>query len=68
MAKVVIHEEKCKGCYLCTTACPKHIIEVAKDRLNAKGFRPVCVSEMDKCIGCAMCATTCPDCVIEVFR
>lgn len=68
MAKVVFKEEKCKGCYLCMTACPQKIIKPAKDRMNAKGFRPACVEEMDKCLGCAMCATTCPDCVIEVFR
>ncbi|MGN1059510.1 MAG: 4Fe-4S binding protein, partial [Clostridia bacterium] len=41
MAKVVFFEEKCKGCYLCVTACPNKIIKVAEDRMNAKGFRPV---------------------------
>lgn len=68
MAKVVFDEERCKGCYLCMTACPKKIITVAKERMNAKGFRPVEVLKMDQCLGCAMCATMCPDCVIEVFR
>ncbi len=68
MAKVVFFEEKCKGCYLCVTACPNKIITVAEDRMNAKGFRPVEVLDQEKCIGCAMCATICPDCVIEVFR
>ena len=68
MAKVVFFEEKCKGCYLCVTACPNKIIKVADDRMNAKGFRPVEVVEQEKCIGCAMCATICPDCVIEVFK
>jgi len=67
MAKVVFFEEKCKGCYLCVTACPNKIITIA-DRMNVKGFRPVEVKEQDKCIGCAMCATMCPDCVIEVFK
>lgn len=68
MAKVVFNEEKCKGCYLCTIACPKKIVKMAEGRMNTKGFRPVEVLEMDKCIGCAMCATICPDCVIEVFK
>ncbi len=68
MAKIIIHEEKCKGCYLCITACPRKIIGVSKDKMNTKGFRPAEVIDMEKCIGCAMCATICPDCVIEVFK
>lgn len=68
MAKVTFNEERCKGCELCTTVCPKQIIHMAKDRLNSKGFPPAEVLEMDKCIGCAFCATMCPDCVITVER
>ena len=67
MAKVCFKEDACKGCYLCVEACPKKIITKA-DRLNAKGFNPVEVKEMDKCIGCAFCATMCPDVVIEVEK
>ncbi|MBE7038938.1 MAG: 2-oxoacid:acceptor oxidoreductase, partial [Ruminococcaceae bacterium] len=26
MGKVIINEERCKGCYLCITACPRKII------------------------------------------
>ena len=68
MSKVLFNEEKCKGCYLCITMCPRKIITVADDRINTKGFNPVEVREMEKCIGCAMCATMCPDCVIEVYK
>ncbi len=68
MAKVVFHEERCKGCKLCTTVCPKKIVIMKSDKLNQKGFHPAGVDEMDKCIGCAFCATICPDCVIEVEK
>ena len=51
MAKVVFFEEKCKGCYLCVSACPNQLIKVAENRMNAKGFRPVEVTEQEKCIG-----------------
>ncbi|MDD4688668.1 MAG: 4Fe-4S binding protein [Eubacteriales bacterium] len=68
MAKVTFNEERCKGCELCTTVCPKKIVIMATDRLNSKGFPPAEVVEMDKCIGCAFCATMCPDCVITVER
>ena len=68
MAKVTFNEERCKGCGLCVTACPKQIISLAKDRINQKGYHPAVVVEMDKCIGCASCAIMCPDTVITVER
>ena len=68
MAKVTFIEEKCKGCGLCVSVCPKQIIFMDKDRLNVKGFHPATVTDMEKCIGCAFCATICPDCVIEVEK
>jgi 2-oxoglutarate ferredoxin oxidoreductase subunit delta len=36
--------------------------------INAMGFHPATVDEMDKCTGCAMCARICPDVVIEVEK
>ena len=68
MANVIFNEDKCKGCQLCTTVCPKGIVHMASDRINSKGFHPAEVTEKDKCIGCAFCATICPDVVIEVER
>lgn len=68
MAKVTFNEDRCKGCGLCVSVCPKKIVVMSKDRLNKKGFHPATVLEMDKCIGCAACATMCPDTVIEVER
>lgn len=68
MAKVIFDEERCKGCELCTTVCPKKIVVMAKDRINSKGYHPATVVEMDKCIGCAFCALICPDVVIEVEK
>ncbi|PKM93653.1 MAG: 2-oxoacid:acceptor oxidoreductase [Firmicutes bacterium HGW-Firmicutes-1] len=67
MAKVTFNEEKCKGCELCVSVCPKAIISLA-DRINSNGYRPAEVKEMDKCIGCAFCATICPDVVIKVEK
>ncbi|WP_105615991.1 4Fe-4S dicluster domain-containing protein [Vallitalea okinawensis] len=68
MAKVIFDVDRCKGCGLCTTACPKKIVLMAKDKINVKGYHPATVDEMDKCIGCAFCATICPDAVITVEK
>lgn len=68
MAKVSFNEDKCKGCGLCVTACPKAIVALEKEKINAKGYHPASVKEMEKCIGCASCALMCPDTVITVER
>ncbi len=68
MAKVIIDQERCKGCELCTTVCPKDIVVMVEDKLNLKGFHPAKVSDMEKCIGCGFCSIICPDCVIKVEK
>ncbi|HEY8361693.1 MAG TPA: 4Fe-4S binding protein [Tissierellaceae bacterium] len=66
--RVTFDVDRCKGCELCTTVCPVHIIAMDRTRINAKGYNPATVTDIDKCIGCANCATICPDIVITVER
>lgn len=67
MAKMNVDFEACKGCALCTTACPKKIVEISHEKLNAKGYyTAVCIDD-DACIACAMCAMMCPDCAITII-
>lgn len=68
MAKVTFNVERCKGCGLCTTVCPRQIVALAKEKLNSKGYHPAEVVDQSKCIGCAFCATMCPDSVITVEK
>ncbi len=68
MPKVTIDKNVCKGCELCAVVCPKHILALSKDKLNAKGYHPMEVVEPEKCTGCASCAIMCPDCAIVVER
>lgn len=65
--RVIINEALCKGCELCTTACPQGLIEMAK-HLNSSGYHPATVNDQSKCKGCALCALICPDVAIEVEK
>jgi len=64
--KVVFDRERCKGCELCASFCPKKIIEM-DTQVNAKGYCPAKITRQEECIGCLSCATVCPDCAIEIF-
>jgi 2-oxoglutarate ferredoxin oxidoreductase subunit delta len=66
---IAIDSNRCKGCTLCTTACPQHVIEMDLVALNAKGYHPAVLADPDhKCTGCAICAWICPDACIVVYR
>ena len=67
-AKVTFDTNRCKGCELCTTVCPKHIVVIDTATTNRKGYHPATGKEMDQCIGCASCARICPDSVITVEK
>jgi 2-oxoglutarate ferredoxin oxidoreductase subunit delta len=67
MAKIKINRNKCKGCLLCISFCPKGSIALDK-KLNNKGVKPVKFKEGADCIGCSMCAVICPECCIEVYK
>ena len=70
MAKgtVVIDTNRCKGCELCVSVCPQHVLHVAAS-LNARGYYPVeLVDPESHCTGCGLCAVMCPDVVFTVDR
>lgn len=65
---IVIHEERCKGCELCMSVCPKRIIEMG-DYFTPRGYRPAkLVDPHGACTGCLLCSTICPDVAITVYR
>ena len=69
MGRIVIDQEKCKGCYLCIDVCPKNMI-IEGEFINQSGYHPAVFREdINDCIGCAMCAIRCPDIAIkEVYK
>ena len=68
MGKITINESLCKGWEMCVNACPLHLLELDKSRLNVKGYHPAHMTDMSKCSGCKSCATMCPDVCITVER
>ena len=59
--------DKCKGCELCVSVCPKHILAL-DSAANAKGYRPAVCVDAAACIGCASCAKICPDSIITIQK
>ncbi|NLM05661.1 MAG: 4Fe-4S dicluster domain-containing protein [Tissierellia bacterium] len=66
--KVTIKQDRCKGCGLCVSVCPKEVLALDKKVINDKGYNPASAVKPEECIGCANCALICPDVVITVER
>ena len=63
VAKLVINEDRCKGCANCVVVCPKDVLEMSpggKDS-NRGGYPYVRVVRIDDCVGCGGCAVICGD-------
>ena len=61
------NKDKCKGCELCVSFCPKKILAL-DETVNAKGYRPAGVVNQAECIGCQSCAMMCPDLCITIWE
>ena len=60
-----IEIDRCKGCGLCVSVCPKNVLEISKEG-NAKGYFPAYQARPEDCIFCAICCTMCPDVAITI--
>ena len=67
-AKVTFNSDRCKGCELCVSVCPKHILEINQSTTNVKGYHPAHMTDISQCIACASCAKICPDSIITVEK
>ena len=65
--KVRIDEDRCKGCLLCVSACPKNLLKPSK-KINKFGYNPVEFTNNDLCTSCTLCAISCPDVAITVYK
>jgi len=64
--KIVIDRERCKGCGLCVSVCPKRVIIISRES-NSSGYFPAQTDNIG-CIACGHCAIVCPDAAIEVYQ
>ena len=65
---VKFNGDRCKGCELCVFACPKKLIGIGGESVNALGYHTAVIENMDECTACANCALMCPDGAISVYR
>ena len=49
-AKVVIRKDRCKGCELCISVCPKHILAIDDTEVNINGYHAVNIIAEEECI------------------
>jgi 2-oxoglutarate ferredoxin oxidoreductase subunit delta len=59
VSRILVDDEKCRGCGLCIVFCPRQVL-AASTRFNHDGLSPVEQQYPERCIGCATCALMCP--------
>ena len=63
--EIFFDKNKCKGCGLCISACPKNNIRMSKC-LNDAGYPVAELVADDDCTRCGLCCQMCPDIAIEI--
>ena len=66
-APLDIAVDRCKGCALCVSICPKDVLVLDVSIVNPLGYHPVRLTDAAACTSCALCARICPDSVFAVF-
>lgn len=67
MPRIIVDENRCKGCELCINVCPRGCIAVSAT-FSATGYYPAMLAKEECCTGCGMCYLVCPDVAIEVWK
>ncbi|MEI8173146.1 MAG: ferredoxin family protein [Deltaproteobacteria bacterium] len=60
MGRVIIIEDRCKGCGFCVEYCPRDVLRMSS-MFNAKGYYTPAVINASKCVNCHFCEDLCPE-------
>lgn len=67
MGKIIINEDRCKGCELCIDVCPYGLLKMSVE-VNHFGYHTAQFVNGDKCTACKFCGMMCPDFAIDVYK
>lgn len=57
--------DRCKGCGLCVSVCPKKVLEISTN-VNDKGYFSAYQERPEGCVFCSTCCIMCPDAAISI--
>ena len=63
--QITLISARCKGCELCQTYCPRHVLKMSIT-FNAKGYHIPEVIDSPACVACGLCQIICPEFAIYV--
>jgi len=65
MVNIQIDKERCKGCCLCVSECPRGNIAMSR-LLNSSGQTYAEIIDLNDCTACALCCQMCPELAIVI--
>lgn len=60
--------ERCKGCGFCVAYCPKDVLALSEEKVNAKGYYLPEAAAQEDCVACRLCELMCPEFAIYVVE
>ena len=58
--KLIIIDDRCKGCGFCVEFCPKKVLYISES-FNKNGYHPPAMDDTKDCVMCWLCELICPD-------
>lgn len=58
--KVLLTTDRCKGCNVCASHCPKGCLRIG-EYINSSGYVAIQLVAGRECIGCGLCVLACPE-------